>query len=187
MPRRETIVTITMLAPSLLAFKHMQLTHRAFLLTAQQQFMVRCRWRLVQCFRRNVMGYLKHEYALPSGRVDGACVIVRHNGSIYTCGQRVNGRRHGKYQVWHACVRTHLWARRTYICGVMHGEYLLWHESGHLRERCFYVDNEQHGECFTWDQSGNPIDCRTYINGIFQPPARTFADADCDGVTATER
>lgn len=155
---RETLTLVTMHARNLGTFHGLHLAHRWFRLTARQQFMVRCRLRMLigdhdVCYN-----------ILPHGHRDGICKVTSYKASITICvAYYVKGQRHGVFAKWYD--RDHLRLQRTYAHDNMHGLSRIWYSSGQLMEQCTYVDGKRHGEHLQWYESGQLSHQCVYVNG----------------------
>lgn len=190
----EILTLIVSLAPSLRAFRHMQLAGRLFCATPSQQFAVRCRWRTLDP---------NGAYVLPSGLRDGPHVHEKYSGNAVAFHIYRNGRRHGlqykKCDIWFRpgpifsqCMRVdgkrhgirrarylsgQLYIQSMYADGKLQGEYRSWYESGQLKIQGTYIDGELHGEYRTWYKSGQLRMSRTYVAGLRQGIAYAYYES----------
>lgn len=164
MQRSETLALIAMLAPitpdATLLFKLIQTSHRAYLVTPQQQFMVRRGCRRLHCANK------QYWWMLPNGRCDGPFIyICRRDTKIYcVTGYYRIGEICGRYSLWYNPTQLH--SRFIYVNGQRHGDALKWYTSGQLRMRCTYVNGRRHGEKRRWYITEQPLSRCDYVEGL---------------------
>ena len=85
------------------------------------------------------------------------------NGHLYWKREYHNGQIHGTNLGWHENGQPH-W-KAEYQNGLVHGLYLGWWENGNKRWEDEYQDGQQHGRTVEWNKSGYLYREEEYQNG----------------------
>lgn len=162
--RRETIVAVAMLAPTLDAYRAMHLAHNAFDASSCRQYCVRVRFR--EWRRKPATAYKleSRRQVLHGKHADGHWLAVRDDGSCFAHKYIIEGRLHGKCMYyWRGSGVVS--ERDMYHHGRMHGLWVSWSRTGLVRWHRHYVDDARHGDFTIYDDNGRVLKTITYEHG----------------------